>query len=658
MTHSLKFYNNILHVITWVILIQLIPINRGIAQIELETTVAVNPHPEDNTFDICGTEHSIVVDQGTPIKFCFKVTNLGSHPYLLQDAFSPHFGNTLESFPFTLQPGASVFVTEGEVVTSTVVFDGTWTAHNSEVYPSYKIENINNDFVDISATGTGISIGDDDDESDVTMEFDFVLNGIFSKQLTIGSNGAMRFGELGAQISNLNQALSLDSDENIIAPMWDDLISSTNGRIYYQTFGAAPDRIFIVEWSDFSSFNLSSGSSPGTATFEVKLFESSNTIEFHYQDVVFDDTTTDNGKSATVGIGGDSGAIQHSYNEAVLSNATALSFSRIHSADYTIRYSNDANGPVYDFVDISSTGTALGLGDDGEANVTMDFDLFLSNYSSKFMTIGNNGAIRFGQLNTQIFAGNNELINDMAGNIIAPFWDDLSAQTGDVYYQTIGTAPNRVFIVQWNNRPHFASGAGVGEVTFEVKLFEDSNIIEFHYEDVLFDDLDYDDGQSATIGVGGSINAAQFSYDSAQISNHTAISFVPKARSATDSDSANVIVNVPDINVAASLATNLFDSNPMIGFNLSFDNLGTFALNWDVDDCGTDIGWLTIDGPTSGTLTSGNTGSFHLTISAVGYEYGTYVDDICINSNDPDEATVNIPITMHYIDRIFMNGFE
>ena len=88
-----------------------------------------------------------------------------------------------------------------------------------------------------------------------------------------------------------------------------------------------------------------------------------------------------------------------------------------------------------------------------------------------------------------------------------PFWDDLyPIAAGDVYAQTLGTAPNRVFIVQWHEIMHIASSEDpvVYPASFQAALCEGSNNIVFQYLDVVFGDPLYpenDEGGSATVGI-------------------------------------------------------------------------------------------------------------------------------------------------------------
>jgi hypothetical protein len=99
----------------------------------------------------------------------------------------------------------------------------------------------------------------------------------------------------------------------LIAPFWDDLSPSSNtARIYAFVEGTAPNRQFVVEWSQLpiqANFNNTS------VTFEVVLSETSNQILFQYDDL---HGPQSDGSSATIGIQYDNGTEgqQYAYNQA------------------------------------------------------------------------------------------------------------------------------------------------------------------------------------------------------------------------------------------------------------------------------------------------------------------------------------------------------
>ncbi len=162
------------------------------------------------------------------------------------------------------------------------------------------------------------------------------------------------------------------------------------------------------------------------------------------------------------------------------------------------------------FEDISTTGTALGLSDDGEANITLPFSFTLGNTTSANLVVANNGGVLFGISSGDLGYNNIDLSDTNVPPGFYPFWDDIDDDTGNVYWEVKGTAPNRYVIIQWDHRPHFNN---VGDATFELVLFEGSNTVEFRYADLDFGDAQFDYGASATIGIKSDIGYYQYSYN-------------------------------------------------------------------------------------------------------------------------------------------------
>lgn len=70
--------------------------------------------------------------------------------------------------------------------------------------------------------------------------------------------------------------------------------------------------------------------------------------------------------------------------------------------------------------------------------------------------------------------------------LLAPLWNDLELQrTGTpvstLTYQTTGTAPNRVFTIQYENFRRHPLGPGHALINFQVSLLETSNVIRYNY---------------------------------------------------------------------------------------------------------------------------------------------------------------------------------
>lgn len=147
------------------------------------------------------------------------------------------------------------------------------------------------------------------------------------------------------------------------------------------------------------------------------------------------------------------------------------------------------------------SGTKLDSGDDSVDFIDTPFPIKFGGEDQSFnsITIGSNGALSVTDAK-MIEMGNIQLPAEEYNSLVAPFWDDLdpSAGSGGIYYETIGEAPNREFVVEYRDVHHYSSTEGG---TFQVVFFENSSDILFNYLDVDFGNAEVDNGASATIGV-------------------------------------------------------------------------------------------------------------------------------------------------------------
>ncbi|MEM7573611.1 MAG: T9SS type A sorting domain-containing protein [Bacteroidota bacterium] len=173
------------------------------------------------------------------------------------------------------------------------------------------------------------------------------------------------------------------------------------------------------------------------------------------------------------------------------------------------------------FIDISGTGTIAGtFGDDGEASsfIPFDFTFYGVEYTAPVnIQIGGNGGILIGT-NTGDVPFTNTALPASIGPAIFPLWDDLFQEptiNSQVFVETQGAAPDRVFIIQWNVYNYIG---GFEPITFQVQLTEGTNIIAFSLQDLTADDAGgQNNAASATIGIdGGGATADQFSFNTFQ----------------------------------------------------------------------------------------------------------------------------------------------
>ncbi|MEM7333714.1 MAG: hypothetical protein AAF490_16620 [Chloroflexota bacterium] len=151
-------------------------------------------------------------------------------------------------------------------------------------------------------------------------------------------------------------------------------------------------------------------------------------------------------------------------------------------------------------------------------NLPFAFTFYGTPYSE--VTVSTNGTLQFGAANPTYF---NECMENGSlpamGDLIAPYWDDLDSRlAGSIDIATVGEAPERIFVVEWDSVPRFG-GELDDNLTFQVQLFENNNDILFLYEDVTTSNSP--NGRSATIGVQSANQgvALQFSCNQAAVAD-------------------------------------------------------------------------------------------------------------------------------------------
>lgn len=151
--------------------------------------------------------------------------------------------------------------------------------------------------------------------------FNFTYDGLVQTQCYISPNGFISFGV--QPISSTYLPLSVATvftGGGTISALGMDLISTTDD-ITYKTIGSAPNRIFVVQWT-----NASRKSITGNFNFQIRLVETTNVIELSYGACAPDNATVLN---AQVGIRGESnvflqGDVQNRLQTGTNTNATWL----------------------------------------------------------------------------------------------------------------------------------------------------------------------------------------------------------------------------------------------------------------------------------------------------------------------------------------------
>ena len=133
-----------------------------------------------------------------------------------------------------------------------------------------------------------------------TIPFNFKYGCDVYTQFRASSNGWMSLGN--STLANLNgNDLTTTGNGPILAPLWDDLATSSTGNVNYRLTGSAPNRVLVIEWRNMRwDFNATGV----TLSFQVKLYETSNVIEYIYRLEGGSTSRIDNSSGASIGLNG------------------------------------------------------------------------------------------------------------------------------------------------------------------------------------------------------------------------------------------------------------------------------------------------------------------------------------------------------------------
>ncbi|MEO0789081.1 MAG: T9SS type A sorting domain-containing protein [Bacteroidota bacterium] len=238
-----------------------------------------------------------------------------------------------------------------------------------------------------------------------------------------------------------------------------------------------------------------------------------------------------------------------------------LAFALLWFGTLSAQYVQDASIGIADYVDISSTGTLLGAGDEDEYQAVLPFDF--TYYGTTYtvgtnFTVADNGVIVLDDDNANVSVVNDPLPSTDFGDAICVMWEDLDADPGviadaGIYTEVLGSAPTRTWVIQWNMTNYFADTDASDVITVQAQLLESSNQIKLLYPDVDADPNDDDtNAQSATTGIqGGGGQASQYTFNQF-IASGTGVLFDDP------SDDVDILPpGVEEVNLAAITNTNI-----------------------------------------------------------------------------------------------------
>jgi hypothetical protein len=161
---------------------------------------------------------------------------------------------------------------------------------------SYSFAASSGTYTPLTGGTNSTATGDDGTQTSIPLGFTFNYNGAAFTTFGISTNGTIQLGTTATSWTN-----SLATNNNVIAPFWDDNNRNT-GLISYLVTGTAPNRVMTIDWNNVS---ISGGgsSSNSVSSYQLQLFETSNSIRFVYGSL----GSPVSAPSASIGLSGTSG---------------------------------------------------------------------------------------------------------------------------------------------------------------------------------------------------------------------------------------------------------------------------------------------------------------------------------------------------------------
>ncbi|KAA3596591.1 MAG: T9SS C-terminal target domain-containing protein [Calditrichaeota bacterium] len=248
------------------------------------------------------------------------------------------------------------------------------------------------------------------------------------------------------------------------------------------------------------------------------------------------------------------------------------------SFGYTFFDSNEPNGPIYNFIDISQTGTLTNFTDTDDALELINLEAistgkefnFYGNLYTKIL-VSTNGWLTF----DTTFSGNTIIDFPQTGpnNTIAILSEDLNpAANGDIFY--LQDDVNGKLIIQWENVPFYNDATS--NTRFQVILDYNFNNILFNFEEIIGTNTNLNSckigiedstGQVNLIYFDNSIPTNQLPFDDISVAFH-----FPQI--------INLLISSPTYNTTSA-------QNSSITFPIKFKNIGSVAETFQVGTNGT-----------------------------------------------------------------------
>jgi hypothetical protein len=218
-------------------------------------------------------------------------------------------------------------------LTALLLGGATVAAHAQGLsYTTNSAANTTSTFSDLGATGTAITTANPDDANSAAQNigFTFSYNGASFTQFVLNTNGLIRLGSNAPSAANMflqNETAATNpagvdplastnaADVNLLMPFNFDLEAGTGaspgpGVAEYRvaTTGTSPNQVCTIQWKNVHDKAATNASQYASFTFQIRLYEGTNRIEFVYSPTTPTTTGTEIGRYATIGLKGSGSA--------------------------------------------------------------------------------------------------------------------------------------------------------------------------------------------------------------------------------------------------------------------------------------------------------------------------------------------------------------
>lgn len=579
-------------------------------------------------------------------------------------------------------------------------FGYIWLDNNDPRGPRYE-------WIEISDVGTPLNLGDNEYE-EITLPFPFPFYGETKTTVKICSNGYLTFGNVG-EAHNNQPIPKADEPNDMIAPFWDDFNPDYGnlGVVYYY-FDEENSR-FILEYKDFRHGLLLYAETfevilypDGTIIFQYMDVFSPNscTVGIENRDgtdglqIAYDSAYLQSGLAIEIFPGLDwlsfepgSGTLTSGESIQVTVEFDAQGLDVGTQEALVLLKSNDPDKPQ---IDIPTTLDVI----DAETHEIV-------------ASAGVNGRIEpAGEI--QVLPGNNQtfaMIPDAGYKVADVLVDDVSVGSVESYtfenvtarhtihvtfvgstYTIVASADahgqieptgvvsvnpgeSRTFTITADQGYHIADvvvdGASVGNVSsYTFENIAAHHTIHARFESDQIDthiitstagdngsiqpsgDVAVIDGadQSFTITPDMGYHVADVLVDGTSVGSVTSYTFTNIISDHSIHAVFELNQGAPDIAVSPGSFLEFFFESEKISRDLAVANYGEGDLHFTVNPAN-GVGWIFIE-PSSGTVAPGETTHLTVTFEASTLNNGFYSEAIIVQSNDPDEQSVDVNVSL------------